>query len=197
MKTKSLTFLLALAGTLLGKVIKIADGDTLTILDDSGKKHRIRLAGIDAPEKDQPYGDVSMQSLSKLVTGRIVTIEYKKRDRYKRVVGKVLVDPPGKVFCMALDCVKKMDAGLEQIKAGLAWHYKYYQMEQSLADRSLYPEAEREARIEGIGLWKDNEPIPPWEWRKKNEHNSERIKLHFGSTRRGVTVLSRRIVSGL
>ena len=84
--------------------------------------HRIRLAGIDAPEKNQPYGDVSTQGLIELVSGKTVTIEYKKRDRYERIVGKVLVNPPGDVFCMALDCVKKIDAGLEQIKAELAWH---------------------------------------------------------------------------
>ena len=157
----------ALAGTLQVKVVKVVDGDTVTIVDDSGKKHRIRLAGIDAPEKDQPYGDKSTQGLNKLISGRIVTIEYEKRDRYKRIVGKVLVDPPGDVFCMALDCVKKIDAGLEQIKSGLAWHYKYYQMEQSEEDRRLYSEAELEARIQQIGLWVDEEPIAPWEWRKK------------------------------
>ena len=101
-------------------MVKIADGDTVTIVDDSGKKHRIRLMGIDAPEKNQSYGDVSTQGLVELVSGKTVTIEYEKHDRYKRIVGKVLVDPPGDVFCMALDCVKKIDAGLEQIKAGLA-----------------------------------------------------------------------------
>ena len=89
-------------------------------------KHRIRLAGIDAPEKNQPYGDVSTQGLIELVSGKTVTIEYKKRDRYERIVGKVLVNPPGDVFCMALDCVKKIDAGLEQIKAGLAWHLPFF-----------------------------------------------------------------------
>ena len=158
-----------LADTLQGKVIKVADGDTVTIVDDSGRKHRVRLAGIDAPEKDQPYGDVSTQSLNKLVSDKIVTIKYEKRDRYKRIVGKVLVDPPGEVFCMAVDCVKKIDAGLEQIKAGLSWHYKYYQMEQSEEDRRLYSEAELEARKTQIGLWKDEEPIAPWEWRRKGK----------------------------
>jgi endonuclease YncB( thermonuclease family) len=156
-----------LADTLQGKVVKIADGDTVTIVDDSGKKHRIRLAGIDAPEKDQPYGDISTQGLNKLVSGRIVTIEYEKRDRYKRIIGKVLVDPPGDVFCMALDCVKKIDVGLEQIKAGLAWHYKKYQREQPEEDRKLYAEAELEARARQIELWKDKEPMAPWEWRRK------------------------------
>ena len=157
----------ALADTLQGKVVKIADGDTVTIADDSGMKHRIRLAGIDAPEKDQPYGDISTQSLVELVSSKTVTIEYGKRDRYERIVGKVLVDPPGEVFCMAIDCVKKIDAGLEQIKAGLAWHYKHYQMEQSEEDRGLYSEAELEARRKPIGLWKDDEPMAPWVWRRK------------------------------
>ncbi len=157
----------ALADILQGKVIKVADGDTVTIVDDSGKKHRIRLAGIDAPEKNQSYGDVSTQGLVELVSDKTVTIEYEKRDRYNRIVGKILVDPPGDVFCMALDCVKKIDAGLKQIKTGLAWHYKYYQMEQSEEDRKLYSEAEREARIKQIGLWKDEEPMAPWEWRRE------------------------------
>lgn len=148
-------------------MVKIADGDTITIVDDLGEKHRIRLAGIDAPEKNQPYGEISTQGLNKLVSGRIVTIEYEKRDRYKRVIGKVLVDPPGEVFCMALGCVKKIDAGLEQIKAGLAWHYKRYQMEQSEEDRRLYSEAELEARTKPIGLWMGKERMSPWKWRRK------------------------------
>ncbi len=156
----------ALADTLQGKVVKIADGDTITIVDDLGEKHRIRLAGIDAPEKNQPYGDISTQGLNILVSGRIVTIEYEKRDRYKRIIGKVLVDPPGEVFCMALDCVKKIDAGLEQIKTGLACHYNYYQMEQSEEDRTLYSKAELGARTKHLGIWKDEEPMAPWEWRK-------------------------------
>ena len=121
----SLTFLLffsipplVLAATLEGNVVKVADGDTITIVDDRGNKHRIRLGGIDAPEKDQPYGKESTQGLLELTSGKAVVIEYDKRDRYKRIIGKVLVDPPGEVFCMALDCVKKIDAGLEQIKRG-------------------------------------------------------------------------------
>ena len=156
-----------LADTLQGKVVKIADGDTVTIVDDSGKKHRIRLAGIDAPEKNQPYGDISTQGCNILVSGRIVTIEYEKRDRYKRIIGKVLVDPPEEVFCMALDCVKKIDAGLEQIKKGLAWHYKKYQGEQSVEDRGTYGVAEVEAREKELGLWKNSEPMAPWEWRRR------------------------------
>ena len=170
----SLTFLLffsipslVLAATLQGKVIKVADGDTITIMDNAGDKHRITLGGIDAPEKDQPYGEESTQSLLELTSGKTVVIEYEKRDRYKRIIGKVLVDPPGEVFCMALDCVKKIDAGLEQIKKGLAWHYKKYQGEQSVEDRGTYGVAEVEAREKELGLWKNSEPMAPWEWRRR------------------------------
>jgi endonuclease YncB( thermonuclease family) len=155
------------ATILKGKVVKVADGDTITIRDEEGKKHRIRLGGIDAPEKDQPYGKESTQSLLELTSGKTVVIEYEKYDRYKRIIGKVLVDPLGEVFCMALDCVKKIDAGLEQIKRGLAWHYKKYQGEQSVEDRGTYGEAEVKAREKPLGLWNDKEPMAPWEWRRK------------------------------
>ena len=171
---RSLTFLLffsisslVLAATLEGKVVKVADGDTITIMDNAGDKHRIRLGGIDAPEKDQPYGKESTQSLLELTSGKTVVIEYEKYDRYKRIIGKVLVDPPGEVFCMALDCVKKIDAGLEQIKRGLAWHYKKYQSEQSVEDRGAYGVAEVEAREKLLGLWKSDKPMAPWSWRRR------------------------------
>ena len=153
--------------TLEGKVIKVADGDTVTIVDDKGDNHRIRLGGLDAPEKDQPYGSESTKNLEWLVYDKLVTVEYEKRDRYGRVIGKVLVNPQGDVFCLAIDCVRKVDAGLEQIKAGLAWHYKKYQKEQSREDRKLYSKAEREARKQKVGLWFDDEPTTPWVWRRK------------------------------
>ena len=154
------------ADTLQGRVVKVTDGDTITIIDDQGDKNRIRLAGIDAPERDQPYGKESTESLFRLVSDKIVTIEYSKRDKYKRIIGKVLVDPPGDIFCLAIDCVKKINSGLEQIKAGLAWHYKKYKKEQSEGDRKLYSEAEIEAQNNGFGLWKDEKPMPPWKWRR-------------------------------
>jgi len=144
----------AFANTLQGKVINVTDGDTVTILDEQGLKHLIRLVGIDAPEKGQPYGEASTQNLIELVSGKTVTIEYEKRDRYKRIVGKVLVDPPGEVFCLAIGCVKKIDAGLEQVMAGLAWYYKKHQNEQSEEDREEYSAAESVARGQQLGLWK-------------------------------------------
>jgi len=141
------------ADTINGQVVKVADGDTITILDGQGQKHRIRLAGIDAPEMNQPYGFSSHNNLRSLVAGRFVMVEYEKRDRYKRIVGKVLVDG--------------LDVCLEQVKAGLAWHYKFYQREQSQQDRRLYTEHENDAQLKLLGLWADSEPMPPWEWRRR------------------------------
>jgi endonuclease YncB( thermonuclease family) len=137
---------------LTGKVVKVVDGDTIYVLDDALTQHKIRLSGIDAPEKNQPYGLASRKHLASLVAGKSVTVEYTKHDRYGRVVGKVVIDG--------------VDACLEQIKAGLAWHYKKYQNEQERGDRTLYAQAENQARAERIGLWRDNNPRPPWEFRR-------------------------------
>lgn len=140
------------AETLQGKVIAISDGDTVTVLDSSNSQWKIRLMGIDAPEKKQSFGARSKDSLSDLVYGKQVAVEYHKRDRYGRTVGKIIVD--GK------------DANLEQIKAGLAWHYRQYEKEQSIGDRAAYAKAEELARDAQKGLWTDPNPVPPWEWRK-------------------------------
>ncbi len=141
------------ADILNGQVVMVTDGDTLTVQDDQGRKHRIRLAGIDAPEMSQPYGFRSHNNLRSLVAGRFVMVEYEKRDRYKRIVGKVLVDG--------------LDVCLEQVKAGMAWHYKFYQREQSQQDRRLYTDHENDAQLNLLGLWADPEPMPPWEWRRR------------------------------
>lgn len=148
----SLLFGSALADTITGRVVGVADGDTLTVLDSSKKQHKIRLDGIDAPEKAQPFGQRSKQSLSDLAYNRNVQVETHKRDRYGRVVGKVLLDGT--------------DLNLVQINRGLAWHYKVYAHEQTREDRARYAAAEEVARSERRGLWRDAEPTPPWEWRK-------------------------------
>lgn len=143
------------AEILLGRVVGIADGDTVTVLDRSNTQFKIRLMGIDAPEKKQAFGNKSKQSLSALVFNKQVAVEYSKQDRYGRTVGKIIVDG--------------IDANLEQVKAGMAWHYKQYQNEQSEEDRALYAQAEVQARMEKRGLWLDADPTPPWEWRKQQK----------------------------
>jgi endonuclease YncB( thermonuclease family) len=80
----------AAADTLSGRVVSVANGDTLTVLDQDREQHKVRLSGIDAPEKSQPFGQRSKQSLSDLSYGRSVSVEWRKRDRYRRIVGKVL-----------------------------------------------------------------------------------------------------------
>lgn len=104
------------------------------------------------PEKAQPFGQKAKQSLSDLVFNRSVSVEWQKLDRYERIVGQVLVSG--------------QDANLEQIRRGLAWHYKKYEREQEPLDRATYSQAEIEARMSKRGLWSDPEPIPPWDWRK-------------------------------
>ena len=134
-----------------GYVVGVADGDTITVLDADKVQHKIRLTGIDAPEKKQPFGNRSKQSLSDMVFNKMVSVETDKRDRYGRELGKVLAGGA--------------DVNLEQVRAGMAWHYKVYERTQSVIDRQSYADAEIEAKAAKRGLWVDAEPTPPWEWR--------------------------------
>ena len=140
------------AGTLEGKVVGVADGDTITVLEANNTQHKIRLQGIDAPEKAQAFGQKSKQSLHQLIHNKQVSVEFQKKDKYGRIVGKVLHEGT--------------DVCLEQIKLGMAWHYKQYTSEQSKEDRETYAQAELRAQSQKIGLWKDTNAIPPWEFRK-------------------------------
>ncbi len=102
----------AFADTLTGKVVKVADGDSITILDSTDTQHRIRLQGIDAPERKQAFGNASRKHLASLVAGKEVTVKWDKRDRYRRIVGFVIVDG--------------QDMNLEQVKAGIGlWQDKH------------------------------------------------------------------------
>lgn len=139
------------AETIVGKVVGVLDGDTIVVLDANQTSHRIRLEGIDAPEKAQPFGARSKQQLSDQVFGKQVEVQWNKLDKYRRTIGKVLINGT--------------DANLEQIRSGLAWHYKKYQKEQAAADRLAYASAETIARNSKIGLWNEPSPTPPWEWR--------------------------------
>lgn len=136
---------------LVGKVVGIADGDTITVLDADKKQHKIRLAGIDAPEQGQDFSDKAKRMLSDLVYGKTVTVESDKIDKYGRMVGKVMVD--GK------------DINLALVAAGLAWHYKKYEIEQSVSDRETYAAAESDARSRKLGLWSIAGAQAPWDFR--------------------------------
>jgi len=141
------------AATLVRKVVGITDGDTITVLDADKTEHKVRLMGIDAPEKSQDFGSASKQALSNYIYQREVTVDYKKFDKYKRIVGKVILD--------------KQDICLAMIELGLAWHYKDYEKEQSKTDRDLYNQAELKAREAKIGLWQDSKAIELSSFRHK------------------------------
>jgi len=152
------------AGELTGRIVAIADGDTVTLLGEHNEQYKIRVAGIDAPEKKQAFGTRAKEKMSQLVYGKPVTVEWKKRDMYGRIIGKIFV---ASGECRVSSCLKNIDVGLNQIENGLAWHYKQYEKEQSAADRVAYANAEVDARSKKIGLWSENNPIPPWEFRHK------------------------------
>lgn len=142
----------ALGASIEGQVVGVSDGDTVTLLDAQKTQWKIRLLGIDAPEKKMPFGQRSKQHLADLVYRKPVIVEFSKRDRYGRTLGKIQVGG--------------LDANLAQIRAGMAWHYKQYQREQSHDDRVAYAWAEEQAKEGRIGLWVDSDPTAPWDWRK-------------------------------
>jgi endonuclease YncB( thermonuclease family) len=144
-----------------GSVIAVADGDTISITTDavppglavkSAQTISVRLEGIDAPEHGQPFGDASRQHLSAIVYGKQVNLNCQGPDRYERWACKVLL-PNGEDVC------------LDQIQAGMAWHYKQYQRLQNATDRAAYGAAEDQARRAKRGLWSEANPIQPQDFR--------------------------------
>jgi endonuclease YncB( thermonuclease family) len=140
--------------TLHGKVVNISDGDSLKVLDSEDYLYKIRLLGIDAPERrpNQAFSKKSKNYLRDLVAGRQVTVKYKKKDRYNRILGKIILNGE--------------DINLKMVEAGLAWHYKKYQYNQTVEDRRLYGIAENSAKKDRRGLWIDERPTQPWEHRR-------------------------------
>ena len=137
---------------LQGRVVRVADGDTLTLRDAQGVQHRIRLQGIDAPEMEQPFGDRSRQYLIDLVYRREVTVVFSRRDTFDRAVGVILLDGE--------------DINLRMVAAGKAWHFSRMARHQPAADRQAYADAEQAARQARLGLWTDPNPVPPWDFRR-------------------------------
>lgn len=127
-------------------VVGIADGDTLTALCPGNNQVKVRLAEIDAPEKAQPFGQRSKQSLSELCYRKMADLDVQTRDRYGRSVATVTCNG--------------INANVEQVKRGMAWVYDQY-----VHDRMYYA-VQSNAKHARLGLWADPSPIPPWEWRK-------------------------------
>ena len=135
-----------------GRIVWVADGDTITLLDADNRQHKIRLDEIDAPESGQPFGRASQRHMAKLLANREAVAECSKTDRYRREVCRVLVDGT--------------DAGLEQIQAGMAWFFRRYAKELPPDRRRQYADMEAQAQAERRGLWVDTAPMPPWNWRQ-------------------------------
>ena len=144
---------LAAAETVVGRVVGIADGDTLTILDGSNRQHKIRLNGIDAPEKAQPFGERQQAEPFPACVRPLRHCGVSQVDRYRRRVCVVRVDG--------------IDVGLAQVAAGLAWWYRKYAGEQTVLERDTYSKLENQARAVGVGLWSEPRPVQPWEWRQR------------------------------
>ena len=134
------------AQTIQGKVVRVSDGDTITILDEAKVENKVRLNRIDAPEKKQAFGEVSRKHLATMVANKVVKVEWAKKDKYGRILGEVFVG--------------EVNVNLKMVQDGLAWHFKRFD------NSPTYAQAENEARAKKVGLWKDANPIPPWEFRK-------------------------------
>lgn len=140
------------ANNLVGKVTRVIDGDTIEVKTLPAKivvyevPIRVRLINIDAPEKKQPFGRWSTNQLKSLLAGQSVTVSYTQTDRYGRVLGRVVTG-------------NGTEANRQQVLKGAAWVYDMYNTDNSL------PALQREAQTQKRGLWADNHPVPPWEWR--------------------------------
>jgi micrococcal nuclease len=133
--------------TLTGHAVKIIDGDTFDLLAN-GKRYRIRLYGIDCPERNQPYYKQAKLALGELCAKQLLTVRYTGKDRNGRIIGKIYTNSNSYI-------------NLQMIQRGMAWHFKKYSADEQMAT------AEQTARKSNIGLWRDEHPVAPWEWRKR------------------------------
>jgi micrococcal nuclease len=144
-------------GEITGKVVSIADGDTLTILTAEKKQVKIRLNGIDAPERGQAFGTKSKEMLSHIIGKSDVRVETHGEDRYGRTIGVVFVRTPNSA---ASD--PEANLNFMMVANGYAWHYVRY-----APDNKQLADAEKHAREKKLGLWADASPVAPWDWRKQ------------------------------
>lgn len=147
--------------TMMGRVIKVSDGDTIVVQNSKNKKVKVRLAKIDAPELSQPHGKVAYFALNQLLLSQTVKITYKNKDRYQRIVGQVYLNG--------------MDVGAEMVSQGHAWVYRQYS-----DDFYLYC-LEYWARFTQKGLWAlpASERTPPWEWRRNKQKHYAKTKKAY------------------
>ena len=138
-----------------GVISRVIDADTVVLKSDQGINYKIRLLGIDAPEINQVYGKEATRYLSNKVLGKNLKVLGKNKDRYHRLLGKLILNGN--------------DINLDLVKNGMAWHYKFYKKSQEKKDQLLYSNAEIYAKVNKLGLWAEKLPVPPWQWREKNK----------------------------
>src|SRR5690606_26039875 len=141
-------FFVCSSQTIRGKVVRVSDGDTITLLDSTNRQIRVRLYGIDCPENGQDFANVAKKFTSDLCFSKIVSMNVKDIDRYGRTVGIV----------WAPDSI---NVNLELLREGLAWHYKFFDQSEEFA------QAEHLAKQHKKGLWVQGNAVPPWEYRRK------------------------------
>jgi len=136
---------------LTGRVVRVADGDTLSVLDKNNTQYKVRLHGIDTPERNQRYGKSAWNALSAMVSGKTVGVVVLGKDSYGRTDGTIYLDGT--------------NINLAMVAAGHAWWYRYYAPD----DRPLQA-AESAAREKKLGLWAQPDPMPPWDWRRQQKY---------------------------
>lgn len=147
------------------KVVGVHDGDTITVLTPSKETIKVRLLGIDAPEKRQAFGEKATQALASLVFGKDVTVSFKERDRYGRILGLIKLSDGSSV-------------DNQMLSLGYAWHYRHYSKD------AAQDELEQKAREQKLGLWADAHPIAPWNFRHGGSDVSDAPKVDFISENR-------------
>jgi endonuclease YncB( thermonuclease family) len=145
-----------------GLVVAISDGDTITLLTEDKRQIKIRLAGIDTPEKKQAFGTKARDHLASRIFKHDVEVDLRKQDQYGRHLGVIYIGG--------------VDINQSMIQDGYAWFYKHYAKEQPKEEALRYAKAEADARSKQRGLWADPNPVPPWEFRKEAKEEARAAK---------------------
>jgi endonuclease YncB( thermonuclease family) len=145
-----------------GLVIAISDGDTITLLTEDKQQLKIRLAGIDTPEKKQAFGTKARDHLASRIFKHDVEVDLRKKDQYGRYIGVIYISG--------------VDMNQSMIQDGYAWFYKHYAKDQPKEEAQRYAKAEADARSKQRGLWSDPNPVPPWEFRKEAKEEARSAK---------------------
>jgi endonuclease YncB( thermonuclease family) len=145
-----------------GLVVAISDGDTITLLTEDKQQLKIRLAGIDTPEKKQAFGTKARDHLASRIFKHDVEVDLRKKDQYGRYLGVIYISG--------------VDINQSMIQDGYAWFYKHYAKDQPKEEAQRYAKAEADARSKQRGLWSDPNPVPPWEFRKEAKEEARSAK---------------------